>query len=335
MGFMLLLLTGILPVGCKESKSSLPDPQSGVQKEYSEGPLRIELKLGTDQMLLSELVSMDMTAVIDPEYEMTFPDMTDTLGDFRIRDWEDGGKKLLADGKIQIRRHYRLEPMRDGDLQIPPLEFQFYKKADADTQADRSTLETETIPVTVITTVQGDLSETGIADIEDVVELKRGFPWIWMSAIAVLICAVVGGAYLLRPKKAQQIRKIYRPAHEIALEWIRKLAEQRLIEQGRIKEFYERLSNCLRHYIENRFSLRAPEQTTEEFLEEIKTSPVLRGEHKEELKRFLEHCDLVKFAKFQPTKEQNDQSLQMAEQFILNTKSDERLVEAGQNGEGG
>lgn len=333
---MLLLLMCMLPVGCKDDAEPSAGRQGlSVRREFTEGPLGVRVELSNDQILLSELVSMQITAVVDSGYEVEFPEMEEALRDFRIHDWEDGGKKLLAEGKIQIHKRYCLEPMQTGEMEIPPLEFQFYKHADGDTQAERSILTTEGVPVTVATILQGDLAEVIIADIEEVVEMKAGFSWLWISAITVLAAgAIVTAVLLLRPKKAAQFRKIYRPAHEIALEWIRKLAGQRLIEQGRVKEFYERLSNCLRHYIEDRFSLRAPEQTTEEFLEEIKNSPVLRANHKEELKKFLEHCDRVKFAKFQPTQQQNDQSLQMVEQFILNTKSDERLVEAGQNGEG-
>ena len=44
--------------------------------------------------------------------------------------------------------------------------------------------------------------------------------------------------------------------------------------KGRIKEFYERISNILRHYIEHRFDLHAPERTTEEFLYELNQLPV-------------------------------------------------------------
>ena len=108
---------------------------------------------------------------------------------------------------------------------------------------------------------------------------------------------------------------------------LRKISEEKLVEQGLIKEFYEKLSFCLRQYIENRFQLRAPEQTTEEFLEELKKSDVLKTEYKQELKRFLEHCDLVKFAKYRPDNDQINQSLTMAEKFVDNTKSEESRVE--------
>ncbi len=331
MRILLLWFLCGLPAGCRDGSGLSADAQGpSVRKEFNKGPLQVRLELSTDQILLSEIVRMDITTIAESGFEVEFPKIADLLRDFRLRDRRERGRKLLAEGRVQIAEQYRLEPLRTGELEIPTLSFQCYK----DSESDRLTLETEPIVITVTTMVQEDLSEVSIADIEEIVEMKRGLSWFWITGLGIFaggMLAVV--IFLLRPKKAHPAKKIYRPAHEIALEWIRKLAEQRLIEQGRVREFYERLSNCLRHYIENRFSLRAPEQTTEEFLEAIEHSPILQAEHKEELKRFLEHCDLVKFAKYQPTREQNDQSLRMAEQFIVNTKSDESLVEAGPDGE--
>lgn len=61
------------------------------------------------------------------------------------------------------------------------------------------------------------------------------------------------------------------------------------------------VSETLRVYLEERFNLRAPEQTTEEFLVELQTSYALSAEQKKSLADFLQSCDLVKFARFEPT----------------------------------
>ena len=95
---------------------------------------------------------------------------------------------------------------------------------------------------------------------------------------------------------------------------------EKLVEEGRIREFYDKLSDCLRHYIEYRFKLRAPERTTEEFLLEVQGADVLIVERQEDLKKFLEHCDLVKFAKYQPDAEQINGALEMVKDFVDKTK---------------
>ena len=65
--------------------------------------------------------------------------------------------------------------------------------------------------------------------------------------------------------------------------------------------FCIRVSDALRNYLEECFRLRAPERTTEEFLAELRTSPILTTGQKEALAAFLASCDLVKFARHEPT----------------------------------
>ncbi len=322
------LLACVLLIGCREKESA---PDYAVQKEFTQDSLRVQVELSSGQILLSDLLAVRISVTFPDGVEVQWPDLPETLADFQVRDWNDLGRQLLSDGKVQSIRQYRLEPLKAGDLQIPPLAFQCTPGADSASPV----LTTEPLPVTVSTTLPEDLSQVSLADIEDVVDIKGHAFAVWMSVIAVGGIVAAAAVIFLRRRsgKAMAAQKIYKPAHEIALARIRDLAGQNLIEQGRVKEFYERLSNCLRHYIENRFSLRAPERTTEEFLNELKGSSVLAPDHKQELREFLEHSDLVKFAKHQPTRQQSDQSLKMAERFVENTKSDQQLVEVGPEGE--
>ena len=89
----------------------------------------------------------------------------------------------------------------------------------------------------------------------------------------------------------------------------------------------ERISDILRHYIEHRFDLRAPERTTEEFLIELQYTDALSESDKGDLGEFLTHCDMVKFAKYSPTTEQIQQTFDLVKSFIEKTKSDETRVD--------
>jgi len=79
------------------------------------------------------------------------------------------------------------------------------------------------------------------------------------------------------------------PAHEIAFRALQELVADNPAEKGEVKLFYQRLSHILRCYIENRFSLHAPEQTTEEFLDNLRSSEDLNRRYNSLLKSFLEH----------------------------------------------
>lgn len=83
--------------------------------------------------------------------------------------------------------------------------------------------------------------------------------------------------------------------------------------------FCSLVSDVLRAYMEERFELRAPERTTEEFMEELRSSTKLRGDHKSLLEDFLSRCDLVKFARFEPTLPEMQALLDSAMRFVDET----------------
>ena len=145
--------------------------------------------------------------------------------------------------------------------------------------------------------------------------------WIGLAigaaiVLSTLIVWLMGRRKLHAPPPAPR-----RPAHEIAFAELEQLVAANLPEQGEIKEFYQRISVILRHYIENRFGLHAPECTTEEFLTELGSGKELEVEHKPLLGRFLEHCDLVKFAEHQPGHNDIQNTFDSCKNFIVETKS--------------
>src|SRR5436190_1656400 len=99
---------------------------------------------------------------------------------------------------------------------------------------------------------------------------------------------------------ATDIRDI-KPPVEIASgwEWLwLALGALALIAQP--KPFCIAVSDAARQYLEERFEFRAPERTTEEFLYELQRTDLLTRDQKDSLGEFLQSCDLVKFAKYEP-----------------------------------
>jgi len=90
------------------------------------------------------------------------------------------------------------------------------------------------------------------------------------------------------------------PPHERALHALAGLLSKHWIEQANVEPFYVELSDIVRRYIEDRFQLRAPEQTTEEFIRATANSALLSHDHRKLTSSFLEQCDLVKFARHRP-----------------------------------
>jgi hypothetical protein len=91
--------------------------------------------------------------------------------------------------------------------------------------------------------------------------------------------------------------------------------------------FYVKLSLIVRSYLEDRFALRSPELTTQEFLTEMGRSPDLARSHQKLLQKFLEQADLVKFAGHRPSADVVSESIAAAEQFLGETRDFVRVAE--------
>lgn len=169
------------------------------------------------------------------------------------------------------------------------------------------------------------MSLEDIKDIKPPVYFTRDYFFlILIASIIILVALGFLIAHFLKKnlrKKSELSIVPPRPAHEIAHEALNALKAKNLPQLGRIKEYYSELSDIVRHYLEDRFSIRAPEMTTEEFLYSLRESDDLAGAHKNLLKQFLNHCDLVKFAKYGPTHEEIDHSFNAAERLVDETKA--------------
>ena len=102
------------------------------------------------------------------------------------------------------------------------------------------------------------------------------------------------------------------------------------MEKKLYREFTAEVADILREYIEDRFRLKAPERTTEEFLVEVSPALPVDAEKKDILRQFLVHCDLVKFAALEPSVEDVERTFATCRDFIEATKVREEVkAEAG------
>lgn len=160
-----------------------------------------------------------------------------------------------------------------------------------------------------------------LKDVRPPVDLPANYFFLLLVIGVVLL---VGLFFLLRwlsqklkSKKPTVI--IVRPAWDIAKEELAALERDDLPARGEIKEYFVRLSDIVRHYLEHRFSVSAPEMTTDEFLLHLKTLPALNQQQKESLKEFLTTSDLVKFARQGSSLEEMTTALNGARRLVEET----------------
>jgi len=146
------------------------------------------------------------------------------------------------------------------------------------------------------------LAAADIRDIKAPVEIASGWFWLWcaLGALGIALVSYFAWRYWLKHRPRPKTEELIVPPHVRA----RRKLEQALSLIYEPRPFCISVSDTLRAYLEEAFSLRAPERTTEEFLDELQSSALLSFSQKQLLGDFLIRCDLVKFAREEPTVEQ-------------------------------
>jgi len=300
--------------------------KAGTEKEFKftrrfeSGPVSFRVSLSDSSVTIARRVKMLLETHSQKGWRAELPKFGDKLSEFGIVDYHNYQPELGVNGAIVTKRLYELEPFLSGEYKIPPMEVAFYQEGDS----TRHTVDSDTIVVKVTSLLPKDKASLDINDIAP----PASFPFGWRNVSLVVGCVAAAAAAALILWKRRRIREKIVPrlsAHEIAYRKLEALLARKLVEEKRYSEFTAEVADILREYIEDRFGLKAPERTTEEFLVEV--SPVLPvdAEKKNILKMFLLHCDLVKFAALEPSVEDVERTFATCRDFIEATKAREEV----------
>ena len=127
-----------------------------------------------------------------------------------------------------------------------------------------------------------------IRPLKDIAEISEKFPILPVLILILAALATIAFIYFRKNKKVEEKSfKPSKPPEEIAREALKALKEMKLIEKGLIKEYYIRLSDVIRAYIENRYRIFAMDRTTWELFQEMKLKKIERL-HADEINDLLE-----------------------------------------------
>ena len=252
--------------------------------------------------------------------------------DYRIVNARRERAVPTGDDRLRWTYEFELEFVLPGEYELPPASLSFVDERSAlappDEQtgislpAELHTLETEplTLVVQQASGVQLTPEEMMTITTLDPVELPRKWSrWWWAGALLAMAVAAVG-LWQVRRRRQRPEAVIVIPAHEWAQGELAALLAEDLVAKGRFRVYCYRVSDIVRGYIERRFRVAAPEMTTEEFLTAAATDRPFGETTTEELNRFLNACDLVKYAKYQPTTVEAKSLLETAYAFVEQTR---------------
>lgn len=327
----LWMIVGVIfLISCVDDSSrQTVEKDPGIEKQYEKGSIQVTLSTDKSRMTTAERISLSLTAFSDENISIQWPSVEQFLGQFKIFDYSTAQPELDDKNRKKTVRTYVLEPFLAGEYTIPSMKITFGKPGGNSQDKNSNVLiETEELTIPVRSVLPDTRMDRKPNDIKPPVDIPQSYVfWIWAIAIVCLLLIVTIFVVIRfrKNKKGKDAGEVRLSPHEIAFRELSNLAIPTQMEKMEIKIFYQKISDILRNYIENRFGVNAPDQTTEEFLTGMDFRNIIEPSHKPLLRNFLAQCDLVKFAEHRPGKEDIEESFNKCRHFINQTKIEQNL----------
>jgi len=269
---------------------------------------QIEVKATIDStnLLIGQQTLIKLEVVQPKEAKVNFPN-------FQPGDALTPNVEILAISKadtskadkerILIKQNYLITSFDSGSYVIPPFKFQLI---DQDYETNSLILNVDNVQIN---------EDEEIKDIKPL--YQPPFDWsilviIWLILMTLALIGIGIYFYILKMKNKPipffEKQEVLLPAHEIALQKLNAIKEEKLWQKGQDKLYYTQLTDVLREYFTRRFNIQAMEMTSGEIIDALQTdydAKVIL----DKLKQILSVSDMVKFAKRQPTMEENEISI--------------------------
>ncbi len=314
---VLALATLLSPAGCRR-QSPAPPPAS-VSDTADRGPLTLTATATPAEAWFGDTIHVELTLRAPREYRVRFPSPSELPG-VQAAAAAPQPPAEQADGTRLWRQVLTIDALTAGSLEIPPVAVKYAREPqspDAEPEFDQELVTGSlTIAVKSALTSQDawqtprDIHGPIVSDIPVSLATRLAWAAAALAGVIVLFAAIL----LIRAR-------LRRPRPPIAAEvWalraMSELAAGDLIGAGRQRDYYYRLSEIVRGYVERKFALAAPDMTTEEFLRQL-DQPIARLPYDtQRLRGFLEACDIVKYAAYAPGREAADEALASARAFV-------------------
>ncbi len=280
-------------------------------------------------LMIGDQTDLNLRVTQEAGERVEWPVFGETLQDgIEIVDRTIVDTLTMNDGRLQLNQYLTLTSFKDSLFAINPIAF----------ASGNDTFWTEGLAINIVQPFEVDTT-LAITDIKDI---EKAPIWWWGIFRWILLALLSGGIgvgvyYLWRWYKKNRKREeepvnpeLLRPADEVALEKLDAIKAQKIWKDGKVKEYQTELTDVVREYISRRFNVQSTEKTSDETLKEVK--PLLVNgdlaledgkELYERLSKMLRTADLVKFAKWHTTPDENEQALTTAYDFVKETSKPE------------
>ncbi len=289
----------------------LEPPPEAVTKVLEHGPVKATVAAWPAAPRLGDPIYVRLTIEQKPGTTgVKAPFEHEALGRFTISGWTPSTVRR-DDGTVVEEQTYTLAAPGSGRFRVPPLRILI---------GDEEIL-TEELPLTIAPVDPARAAEE-LAPARANLPPRHTVNYLPLFLIGGpltigLLALLVVGVMALRRRAVHQAKVT---AYDEAVRRLEQLAARGAPDASAADGWFVELSAIVRRYLEGRYGVRAPELTTEEFLQVARRAAGLAADHRELLTAFLERCDRVKFAGYRPDADESMATLKAARAFVEDTR---------------
>jgi len=308
--------------GAPAGFASAPDSSGRLESKVTRGPVDAVVRVEPKAPRIGDTLTLTLDVSADPEVEVLMPEFGRSLDRFRIVDFVPH-QSVGTDGRTHFQQVYTLEPPASGRQVVPPIMIEFVDHRAGKQPAPEGEDAYELVTERIVFEVAPVVPEPAAADLDppkgklDPNIGSSHASWWWALLALAALPAAFWGLRILASRR-RHLRRL--SAYQRARAKLDALSAGRRPGPDAVERFYVQLSAIVRDYLEDRFGLRAPELTTEEFLAEAGRSADLSQGHQALLNDFLRRADMVKFARLIPEADELDAAVKAASRFLEETR---------------
>ena len=238
-------------------------------------PVNAAVQVDRTSINVGDRIALAVIVTADPGYIVNDPTIAREIGSFEVVQTQDV-KKTVQGSQVRFTYRYQITAWTLGDLVLPSIAVPYVGP-----NGSTGTAQTEEVAIKVTSVARAGEDASDIKPLKPQLDLVEP-PWTLISRIAVGVAAAIVVTLvvalvlwlLLRRRGALFVEERLTPVQR-ALRELAALAEQKLPEQGRTSEHYERLCASLRRYAVDRFGVQ-PGRTSREIREALERAGLER-----------------------------------------------------------
>ncbi len=294
-------------------------------------------------------IRIDIDFTLPQGYQLKFPEVPEQLGDFTVLEIYPGpavqsqqaGVKPApvpptSGSQIPGSFHHLARVVaalyRTGEFEFPALPIALKDQ-------NGKQLEILTPPIKIQIESVLNEKDLNLKDLKKQAEIEEPIRWLlWLTMGAMGIILLLIAWWWMKRRRRPAFLPSFEPEvdpMDQAEADLRELLGQGLLDKGMVKQFYVRLTEIMKKALEASYQIQTIEKTTSEIMSAIALPPEHGGARTEPaclelVETLLLSCDVVKFARYIPSRAESDESAAMAFQILVDCKARRQPAASGE-----